>query len=317
MEDVSIGGTLARARHRAGLTVAEVSARTRIREGLIRAIEQDELGSCGGDVYARGHIRAIAAVVGADSRALISEYDAAHPSGTPVTLEDLLRRPPPRTPRGPGRGLWLVPAMMLLCLGVIGFAAYQLTAGTGGSRRLAATASSSRAAGTPVESRGSRPSPRYPSASSPASPRPAPASSPASPRPAATAIPVTRLTPVSAAASGPGGTSGRHNPQGASLAIRRPGHAVTHRLVHDSAVRQPAGGHRPAARPGPDRDGRQREQPAAKHTLGRYRFRRHHIKKALNRPHDDYWRWRDLRASSSWDLITMAGTGWPVVSSGD
>ena len=205
---MSIGGTLAGARRRAGLTVAEVSARTRIREDLIRAIEQDELGSCGGDVYARGHIRAIAAVVGADSRALISEYDAAHPSGTPVTLEDLPRRPPPRTPPGPGRGEWLGPAALLLCIGVIVFIAYQLTAGMGGSRQVAATASSSRAARTPVESRGSRPRPRYPSASSPASPRPAP-----------TAIPVTELTPVGAAAFGPGGTSDGDNPQGASLAL--------------------------------------------------------------------------------------------------
>jgi hypothetical protein len=203
--DVSIGGTLAETRWRAGLTVAEVSARTRIREGLIRAIEQDEFDSCGGDFYARGHIRAIAEVVGADSRTLISEYDAARPSaGSPATLEDLLRPPPPRTPHGQGRGRWLVPAVMLLCLGLIGFVGIRLTGGTDGSQRLAATASSSRAAArAPVTSRGPRPSPRYPSAASPAP----------------TEILVTQLTPVSAAAFGPGGTSDGDNPQGASLAL--------------------------------------------------------------------------------------------------
>ena len=197
---MSIGGTLAETRYRAGLTVAEVSARTRIREGLIRAIEQDEFDSCGGDFYARGHIRAIAEVVGADSRTLISEYDAARPSAdSPATLEDLLR-PPPRTPHGQGRGRWLVPVVMLLCLGLIGFVAIRLTGGTDGSQRLAATASSSRAAArAPVTSRG----PRHPSAASPAP----------------TEILVTQLTPVSAVAFGPGGTSNGDNPQGASLAL--------------------------------------------------------------------------------------------------
>src|SRR5215468_1484659 len=103
LADVSIGGTLADARQRAGLTVAEVSTRTRIGQGLIRAIEQDEFGACGGDFYARGHIRAIATAVGANPQPLISEYDTDHPYGSPVTLEELLKRQPPRTPRGPRR----------------------------------------------------------------------------------------------------------------------------------------------------------------------------------------------------------------------
>src|SRR5262249_8860375 len=101
LADVSIGGTLAEARQRAGLTVAEVSTRTRIGQGLIRAIEQDEFAACGGDFYARGHIRAIAAVVGADPQPLISQYDEGHPYGSSATLEELLKRQPPRTPRRP------------------------------------------------------------------------------------------------------------------------------------------------------------------------------------------------------------------------
>ena len=60
-----IGETLAQARHQAGLTVAEVSQQTRIRETLIRNIEEDDYSELGGDFYARGHIRAIAKVVGA------------------------------------------------------------------------------------------------------------------------------------------------------------------------------------------------------------------------------------------------------------
>jgi cytoskeletal protein RodZ len=84
---VPIGETLADARHRAGRTVAQVSERTRIRETIIRGIEEDDYSACGGEFYARGHIRAIAKVVGTDSGPLIREYDT-------------LRRT-----RGAGRGL--------------------------------------------------------------------------------------------------------------------------------------------------------------------------------------------------------------------
>ena len=74
---MEIGGALAEARTEAGLTIAQVSERTRIRETIIRGIEHDDYSACGGDYYARGHIRAIARVVGTDPVPLIAEYDAA------------------------------------------------------------------------------------------------------------------------------------------------------------------------------------------------------------------------------------------------
>ena len=57
---MSIGEVLADARRRAGLTVAQVSELTRIRETIIRDIERDDYASCGGDFWARGHIRRVA-----------------------------------------------------------------------------------------------------------------------------------------------------------------------------------------------------------------------------------------------------------------
>ncbi|HEU5418050.1 MAG TPA: helix-turn-helix domain-containing protein, partial [Streptosporangiaceae bacterium] len=74
---MSIGGAVAQARRQAGLTVAEVSQRTRIRVMIIERIEADDFAACGGDFYARGHIRAIARAVGIDSEPLIAQYDAA------------------------------------------------------------------------------------------------------------------------------------------------------------------------------------------------------------------------------------------------
>ena len=73
---MSIGDTLAAARRQAGLTITQVSQRTRIRETIIRGIEHDDFSACGGDFYARGHIRSIARAVGADPEPLIQEYDA-------------------------------------------------------------------------------------------------------------------------------------------------------------------------------------------------------------------------------------------------
>jgi hypothetical protein len=74
---VSIGKVLANARRRAGLSVAQVSQQTRIGERIIAGIEDDDYSACGGDFYARAHIRSIAAAVGADPGPLIEDYDAA------------------------------------------------------------------------------------------------------------------------------------------------------------------------------------------------------------------------------------------------
>jgi hypothetical protein len=90
---VPIGETLAEARHQAGLSVAQVSERTRIRETIIRGIEDGDYSACGGDFYARGNIRSIAKVVGTDSEPLIREYDAVHRAAgaiSAVSLDELL-----------------------------------------------------------------------------------------------------------------------------------------------------------------------------------------------------------------------------------
>ncbi|MGE5289585.1 MAG: helix-turn-helix domain-containing protein [Micromonosporaceae bacterium] len=74
---MTVGEALAEARYRAGLSVDELSERTRIREAVIRCIEQDDYDACGGDLYVRGYVRAIAGAVGIDAQPLIREYDLA------------------------------------------------------------------------------------------------------------------------------------------------------------------------------------------------------------------------------------------------
>ena len=96
---VSIGEVLATARGQAGLTMRQVSQRTRIRETIIGGIERDDFSACGGDFYARG-TRAIARAVGVDGEPLVGEYDSTH--GTPQASPEA-GLPGPSAPPRPRR----------------------------------------------------------------------------------------------------------------------------------------------------------------------------------------------------------------------
>ena len=63
------------ARVRLGLTVDELADRTRIRPYVIESIEVDDFSPCGGDFYARGHLRMLARVLGLDPDELLATYD--------------------------------------------------------------------------------------------------------------------------------------------------------------------------------------------------------------------------------------------------
>jgi hypothetical protein len=74
-EDPVIGPELAAARTRLGLTVDQLADRTRIRPHVIEAVEVDDFEPCGGDFYARGHLRTLARVLGIDVAPLLASYD--------------------------------------------------------------------------------------------------------------------------------------------------------------------------------------------------------------------------------------------------
>jgi hypothetical protein len=70
-----IGPEFAAARTRLGLSVDQVAERTRIRPHVIESIEVDDFVPCGGDFYARGHIRTLARILGVDAAPLLASYD--------------------------------------------------------------------------------------------------------------------------------------------------------------------------------------------------------------------------------------------------
>jgi cytoskeletal protein RodZ len=142
---VSIGDTLAEARRQTGLTITQVSQQTRIRETIVRGIERGDFSACGGDFYARGHIRSIAKVVGLDPDQLVREFDATHGAPHAIRAAEVFE---PSTPirLKEGRHLnWSV-AMIVALLAIVGFVIYHSVSGPGSP---AAPAASSQGAATP------------------------------------------------------------------------------------------------------------------------------------------------------------------------
>ena len=122
---MSIGDALADARRQAGLTITQVSQRTCIRETIIRGIEHDDFSACGGDFYARGHIRSVARAVGADDDELIREYDALHGAPQAIRAADVFEPATPIRIKERRRPNWSL-AMVLVLAVIAGYGIYRV-----------------------------------------------------------------------------------------------------------------------------------------------------------------------------------------------
>ncbi len=75
-----IGPRIEQARTRLGFGIDTLSTRTRIRPHVLEAIEVDDFEPCGGDFYARGHLRTLATVLGLPGEELVAEFDERYSS---------------------------------------------------------------------------------------------------------------------------------------------------------------------------------------------------------------------------------------------
>jgi cytoskeletal protein RodZ len=165
---VSIGDTLAEARHQAGLSITQVSQQTRIRETIIRGIEQGDFSACGGDFYARGHIKSIARAVGLDPDQVVREFDATHGTPHAIRAAEVFEPSTPIQLKERRSLNWSVAMVAALAI-IIGFVVYHAVSGP--PHRATPAAADTQRTGS------SSPAPQHSSSSSPSSPPPSAAAS--------------------------------------------------------------------------------------------------------------------------------------------
>ena len=86
---MSLGSLIAKARKDAGLSLEDLAAKTNIRISVLSEIEKDNFEHCGGETYARGHVRNIASILKVDQKEFIRLYEEEQ-GGETRSIKDLL-----------------------------------------------------------------------------------------------------------------------------------------------------------------------------------------------------------------------------------
>ena len=116
---MNLGEMLRDARIAARISIEDLSNATSIRIGLLTEMEANNFSHCGGDTYARGHIRNIANKLGADAAALIDIFNEEH-STERRAMQDLLVENNVMNSRPEGKKIsWKVPAVISLSILVV------------------------------------------------------------------------------------------------------------------------------------------------------------------------------------------------------
>jgi len=86
---MTLGSMISKARIDARLSVEDLSAATNIRGALLRQMEANDFSQCGGETYARGHIRNIAQRLGLDPQIFLTVFEEEHMQAD-RSMQDLL-----------------------------------------------------------------------------------------------------------------------------------------------------------------------------------------------------------------------------------
>jgi len=86
---MTLGSTIAAARKRAGMSLDDLAERTSIRASLLREFENDNFEKCGGETYARGHVRNVAVALNSDAAEFLELFDAEQSTAS-RSMYDLL-----------------------------------------------------------------------------------------------------------------------------------------------------------------------------------------------------------------------------------
>jgi len=119
---MNLGEVLNSARTAAGISLEDLAAITSVRAGLLLEMERNDFSHCGGDIYARGHLRNIAPKLGLDAAQLVELYNEEHSIESRSINELLAENSVTRVPQEKKNLSWKVPAAfslaILLILGI-------------------------------------------------------------------------------------------------------------------------------------------------------------------------------------------------------
>jgi cytoskeleton protein RodZ len=118
-----LGAAMRGVREQQGRSLADVSRSINLRETVVAAMERDDFTLCGGDVYARGHIRAYARLLGIDPAPLLRSYEER--SGVPAPGARVALLTDDDVPLERGRPNWAVLAGVALTV-VVALLGWQL-----------------------------------------------------------------------------------------------------------------------------------------------------------------------------------------------
>ena len=119
---MSLGSLIAKARKDAGLSLEDLAAKTSIRVTVLREIESDNFKNCGGETYARGHVRNIAAALKVDQQEFIRIFEEEQGEEIrtmkQLLVENYVMREPDEARRVSWKTLVMISVISLIIVGV-------------------------------------------------------------------------------------------------------------------------------------------------------------------------------------------------------
>jgi len=150
---MTLGSTIRDAREAARISLESLSDSTSIRIGLLTEMENNNFTHCGGDTYARGHLRTIANRIGLNPQILLDLYDDQHSTEKRAMQELLVENNIMQVPREKKTISWKVPAVISVTILFVIASVQIVTSNQSSSPSTAPSVSASKsAAPTPSQS---------------------------------------------------------------------------------------------------------------------------------------------------------------------
>ena len=157
---MTLGSTIRDAREAARLSLESLSESTSIRIGLLTEMENNKFIHCGGDTYARGHLRTIAKRIGLNPQILLDLYDEQHSTEKRAMQDLLVENNIMQVPREKKTISWKVPALVSVTILFVIASVQIVTSNQDSSPTPAPSVSASKSAEpTPAPTESSTPTP--------------------------------------------------------------------------------------------------------------------------------------------------------------